>query len=72
MPLTKKDVSQIKNIVHDEVESFEQIIAKGFQDFDKRFEQADKRFEQIDKHLELIDKHIEEMNAEIRHNQYAI
>lgn len=60
MPLTKKDISDIKGIVHDEVEDLARIVAKGFEGVDKRFEQMDKCFE-------LIDKHIEEMNAEIRH-----
>ncbi|MEK7083117.1 MAG: hypothetical protein AAB972_03005 [Patescibacteria group bacterium] len=60
MSLTKKDVSQIKGIVHDEVENLARIVAKSFEGIDKRFEGIDKR-------LELIDKHIEEMNAEIRH-----
>lgn len=60
MPLTKKDISQIKDIVHDEVESFARIVAKGFHGVDKQFEQVDTRFD-------LIDKRMEEMNAEIRH-----
>lgn len=40
MALTKKDVSQIKNIVHDEVENLARIVAKGFEMVDKRFEQV--------------------------------
>ena len=71
MSLTKKDISQIKNIVHDEVhdevENLARIVAKSFDGIDKRFEAIDKRFDGIDKRLELIDKRIEEMNAEIRH-----
>ena len=53
MSLTKKDVSQIKNIVHDEVENLARIVTKSFEGMEKR--------------LELIEKRMEEMNAEIRH-----
>ncbi len=60
MALTKKDLSQIKEVVHDTEENLAQIVAKGFG-------QVDKRFEQVDKRLELIDKRIEKIEAEIRH-----
>lgn len=60
MALTKKDLSQVKGIVRDEVGNLARIVARGF-------EQVDKRFEGIDKRLELIDKRLERIDAEIRH-----
>ena len=65
MSLTKKDITQIKGIVGDEIENLARIVAKGFEMVDKRFEQVDKRFEQIDNHLEHIDNHIEHIDARL-------
>ena len=59
MPLTKKDLTQIKGVVHDEVENLARITAKGFEQVDKRFEQVDKRFEHIDGHLQHIDARLD-------------
>lgn len=53
MALFKKDLAQIKGVVHDEVENLARIVAKSF--------------EHVDKRLELIDKKIEQINVEIRH-----
>ena len=57
--LTKKDLSKIKNVVHDEVENLARIVARGFEAVDKRFEQIDKRFEAVDKRFEAVDKRFE-------------
>ncbi len=67
MALLKKDLAQIKGVVHDEIENLARIVARGFEQVDKRFEQVDKRFEQVDKRFELIDKKIEQIDVEIRH-----
>ena len=62
MALTKKDLSQIKGVVHGEVENLARIVARGFEAVDKRFELVDKRFEQIDKRFELVDKRFEQID----------
>lgn len=65
MALTKKDVSQIKNIVHDEVENLARIVAKGFEMVDRRFEQVDQRFEKIEGHISHIDARLDTIEHDI-------
>lgn len=65
MPLTKKDIFEIKGIVHDEVENLACIVARGFEMIDKRFEQVDKRFERIDGHLQHIDARLDTIEHDI-------
>ena len=65
MSLTKKDLSQIKEVVDASVEGLAVIVNKGFQAVDKRFEQVDKRFEQIDKHLEQVDSHLHRIDLRL-------
>ena len=69
MPLTKKDLSQIKEVVRAEtdkaVEGLAVIVNKGFQAVDKRFEQVDKRFEQIDTQLHRIDMRLDTVEHDI-------
>ncbi len=74
MALTKKDLNQIKGVVHGEVENLARIVARGFEGVDrrfelvdKRFEQMDKRFEQIDKRFELVDKRFEQIDDKLLH-----
>lgn len=43
MALTKKDLSQIRGVVHGEIENLAKIVARGFEGVDKRFEQIDGR-----------------------------
>lgn len=75
MPLTKKDLSQIKKVVHEEVETSVEglavIVNKGFQAVDKRFEQVDKHFAQVDTRLHRIDMRLDTVEhdvGEIRNN----
>lgn len=60
MPLTKKDLTQIKSVVHGEVEeageNLARIVNKGFEHVEERFEQVDARFEQVDKRFTGIDQ----------------
>ncbi len=65
MALTKKDLSQIKGVVHDEIENLARIVARGFEGVEKRFEQVDKRFEQVDKRFERIDGHLLHIDARL-------
>lgn len=69
MPLTKKDLSQIKEVVRAEtdkaVEGLAVIVNKGFQAVDKRFEQVDKRFEQVDKRFEQIDTQLHRIDMRL-------
>lgn len=65
MALTKKDLSQIKGVVHGEVENLARIVARGFEGIEKRFEQADKRFEQVDKRFERLDGHLLHIDARL-------
>lgn len=62
MPLTKKDLSQIRGVVHGEVtaavETLAQIVNKAFQGVEKRFEFVDKR-------LEIIEAEIRHINARL-------
>ncbi len=58
MPLTKKDLSQIKGVVHDEVENLARIVARGFGLVDKRFEQVDGKLGHIDARLDTIEHDI--------------
>ena len=67
MPLTKKDLIQIKGLVHDELENLARIVAKGFEMVDKRFEQVDKRFEQVDKRFEQVDKRLDMVDDRLLH-----
>jgi len=69
MPLTKKDLLQIKGVVHGEVENLARIVAIGFGSIDKRFEQVDKRFDSIEIRLAHMDQRlgvVERDVAEIR------
>lgn len=69
MALTKKDLSQIKGVVHDEIENLARIVARGFEGVDKRFEQVDKRFVQVGDRLQHIDARLDTLEhdvAEIR------
>ena len=63
---TKRGVSHaVDNLATIIAKGFEQVD-KRFERIDKRFEQVDKRFERIDKRMELIDKQLEKIDAEIR------
>lgn len=57
MALTKKDLSQIKGVVHEEVGSAVETLARI----------VNKQFGIVGKQIELIDKRIEKIDAEIRH-----
>ncbi|OHA01050.1 MAG: hypothetical protein A3C12_00665 [Candidatus Sungbacteria bacterium RIFCSPHIGHO2_02_FULL_49_20] len=57
MALTKKDLSQIKGVVHGEVESAVETLARI----------VNRQFGIVGKQIELIDKRIEKIEAEIRH-----
>ena len=57
MALTKKDLSQIKGVVHEEVEKAVETLAVII----------NKSFNVVRKQIELLDKKIEQINAEIRH-----
>ena len=57
MPLTKKDLSQIKEVVHDEVEKAVETLATI----------VNKSFNVVQKQIELLDKKIEQINVEIRY-----
>lgn len=72
MALTKKDIFQIKGVVHDEIENLARIVARGFELMDKRFEQVDKRFEQADKKIERIDGHILHIDARLNTIEHDI
>src|SRR3989344_2252613 len=65
MALAKKDLSQIKGVVHDEVENLARIVAKGFEQVDRRFEQVDKRFAQVDGRLQHIDARLNTIEHDI-------
>jgi len=65
MALTKKDLSQIKGVVHGEVENLARVVARGFEGIDKRFEQVDKRFERVDGHLLHIDARLDTIEHDI-------
>ncbi len=71
MPLTKRDTSHIKGIVHDEVENLARIVAGGFESVNKRLELIDKRLEKIDAEIRRINARldiIEHDIAELRKN----
>ncbi len=57
MALTKKDLSQIKGVVHEEVEKAVETLAVVI----------NKSFNAVQKQIELLDKKIEQINVEIRH-----
>lgn len=55
--LTKKDLSQIKGVMHEEVEVAVETLARV----------VNKAFQGVEKHLELIDRQIAKIDGEIRH-----
>ncbi|MBI2450980.1 MAG: hypothetical protein HYV52_01410 [Parcubacteria group bacterium] len=65
MPLTKKDLSQIKGIVQSEIENLARIVAKGFESVDKRFQRIDERFEQVDKRFEQVDRRFDRLEDRV-------
>ena len=79
MPLTKQDLSQIKGVVHGivqkEVDNLACIVAKGFEDVDRRFQEVDKRFEQVDQRFEQVDKKFEQVDKrfeEVEHQLHGL
>lgn len=65
MAVTKKDLSQIRGVVHDEVENLARIVARGFEAVEKCFELVDKRFEQVDRKLLHIDARLNTIEHDI-------
>lgn len=57
MALTKKDLSQIKGAVHDEVEEAVETLATI----------VNKSFNAVQKQIELLDKKIELIGGELKH-----
>lgn len=57
MTLTKRDLSQIKGVVHGEVESAVETLAAI----------VNKSFNAVQKQIELLDKKIEFIEGELRH-----
>lgn len=79
MALTKKDLSQIKDIVHDEVRTsaestrkeIKTTVEKAVEDLaiivNKGFSHVEERFEKIDKRFEGVDKRFDRLEGEMTH-----
>ena len=71
MPLTKKDLTQIKSVVHEEVaeatEGLARIVNKGFEHVEEQFTRVDKRFEGVDKRFEQADKRFTGIDQKLTH-----
>ena len=61
MALTKKDLSQIKGVVHGEIENLAKIVARGFEGVDKRFEQVDGRLSHISARMDAMERDVSEI-----------
>lgn len=64
MPLTKKDLSQIKGVIHNEVELAVEILAAVV---NKSFSAVQKQIELLDKKVELVEKEIQQINVRLKH-----
>lgn len=64
MPLTKKDLSQIKGAVHEEVEAAVDTLARIV---NKSFLGVEKHLDLIDKRIELLEQRIAKIEVELRH-----
>ncbi len=62
MPLTKKDLVQIKGVVHGEVERAVETLAVIV---NKSFGAVQKQIELLDKKIELIDGELKHVNARL-------
>jgi len=67
MSLTKKDISDIKGIVHDEVENLARIVARGFEMVDRRFEKIEGHISHIDARLDTIEHDIVDIKGYVVH-----
>ncbi|TSC76813.1 MAG: hypothetical protein G01um101433_660 [Parcubacteria group bacterium Gr01-1014_33] len=69
MPLTKKDLSQIKEVVHEEIEtSFENfavLVNKGFPHVEEQMNKIDGRMDKMDGHLQHIDTRLDTIEHDI-------
>jgi len=62
MPLTKKELAQIKGVVHDEVNRSVETLATVI---NKAFGTVHKQIELLDKRVELIEREIQHVNARL-------
>ena len=62
MSLTQQDLSAIKTIVSEEVDSLAVVTNTGFEAMEKRFVKIDQRFEKVDQRFEKIDDQLRYQN----------
>ena len=58
----EEELKAQRDLMHQGFENVRQLMARQFEQVDKRFELVDRRFDQVDKRFEQVDKRISDLN----------